>query len=599
MSTTPIQAVRSFRLVQAGSLVFLAVMACYLGVSHPRPYFVTEIDLEHDYLYNAKLVHQGRPIAGIHHPGTPVYHLGALLLRLTGDEPAHTQRFFDAGYACILVANAAAILFFAGTVLRQCPLGVSILSVSTVFAWPPFLLYTNHFGADSFVPAAGLTLLALLWRALRTDAPLGARALFLCGLSGGLCLAIKTSFLPVVFAAAAAGVAHVWTGRRARGLHPMAWTAAAMPGGILLGYLVCTATILKRLPLVWSRSLDRADTRPPGGVLTSLAHSARLVWGFNPLLLVLGMGAIAAFAFVWIAAWRRGTLSTDVASSAGGGFDGKSAGLFVLLATAGWLYTLAAAAGDWGPSAESRLRNVTPSAIVLPFAVACAWRLAAAADLQAWTGRAARATLGVAGAGLLAWSVARHVTNREVMLREHIARQQAVRASLELAARGPGRIAFWTRYLDHLGEASFHFWGNYRYAYSVFDDALLRAYPCCTLLRLRDIGAAASTASQTSARRQSRYGKLGDMAWAFRKWLTQAPDPYAHVRQTFAGAAELGSVSLAAFPMTEYKELAGAGDPGLRAALEAKWPAVEESKERVAGEDWELLRPATVAGAVH
>ncbi len=83
---------------------------------------------------------------------------------------------------------------FVWLVLRKTPLGISMLSIASVFVWPPFLRSMNHFGSESFIVAFGLPTIAVFWKSLELSGVLQKRLLFGCGMWTGLCLAAKMTF---------------------------------------------------------------------------------------------------------------------------------------------------------------------------------------------------------------------------------------------------------------------------------------------------------------------------------------------------------------------------------------------------------------------
>ena len=167
----------------ATSLVACVVVlgfVCYTTFVAPRPYYVTDIDSEQDYYYNARLAASHLPLT-VHHPGTPLHELGRVILAVVGDRLDRTQQFFDVAYLTTALATAIAIAVFIRLVMSREPFGVSLLTLACVVAWPPFLTYLSNFGADSFIVAAGLPTLACFWVSLSQPVGHARKALIFCG----------------------------------------------------------------------------------------------------------------------------------------------------------------------------------------------------------------------------------------------------------------------------------------------------------------------------------------------------------------------------------------------------------------------------------
>ena len=83
-----------------------------------------------------------------------------------------------------------------------------------------------------------------------------------------------------------------------------------------------------------------------------------------------------------------------------------------------------------------------------------------------------------------------------------------------------------------LGDISFHFWGNYRYARNHFDGYLLKKFPSFAFLKLRNIRHAINIQRRGELENQpavstqrSRYGVIGDLYRKFRRWIFIPPVP--------------------------------------------------------------------------
>ena len=292
------------RVAEAGwsrRLVAVAASLPLLFVLHsrlvsPRPYTISEIDIEHDYYYNARLIAQGQPLGSSHHPGTPVYYLSSVLLRLSGLELAKTQRFLDIAYGMVALASAGALVFFCLKVLRRGSFGAAVTALGLLLSWPPVMSYWTYYGADSWSLCLGLLAVSFFW----IDVSSPDRSVMpgiLSGAAAGIGLAVKMTFLPLVLSLLV-GKAVLTAGRCGRGwregspgrprrLGTALVSAAALPVAAALSYGLVTLPIIGRLPAVWLQTFQREEVRPPAGAFAaSLGAGLVDLWRWNPALVV-------------------------------------------------------------------------------------------------------------------------------------------------------------------------------------------------------------------------------------------------------------------------------------------------------------------------
>jgi hypothetical protein len=586
---------RVFLVCVVAALVVLSYVG-YTALAAPRPYYMTPIDSEQDYYYNARLIAAGLP-GTVHHPGTPVYYLGRVLLAASGDELAGVQRFFTLGYLVAGLLTAGAILAWGALVLRRYPWGIAALALALLLGWMPYLTYLSFFGADSFIVAVGLPTLALFWRAWEDRAP-PRWTMPLAGVGIGLCLAVKMSFLPLVLALVAAYACHLLLppGRRSvdrqgagpvrrlvRGLAPAALGAAT-------AYAIAIGPVMSRVPLIWYNTLTRPDAFPQdtrldlafGNTLTILARA-------RPLWLML-LGAVALLAIVGVVQRVRSPVGRDLAAVADedGPFDLRAAGVLLALLLAAFFYT-GAAAVPITPGAEPgiHLRNMSPVALALPFLPLYAYR--AWWPWSADPGRSGPTQLLLTALALIVLvpGVGTQLRDRARFVAGHARVIAATKARLARLATPGARIAFWTESSqDYAGEASFHFWGNYRYANHHFDPLLLRWFPDYTLLRLRNIRRMLDDSLPTPpVIVASRYGRLGDLYWAMRRRLFSDREHYSRLGGMLAGGDTVAITALA-FPTEELDELPSMTATELQARVEHWFGPSTMTRESVGGIDW-------------
>ncbi|HEY8258969.1 MAG TPA: hypothetical protein VIG08_15020 [Gemmatimonadales bacterium] len=588
------------RASSAAALAGVAVLlgfVCYTTFVAPRPYYVTDIDSEQDYYYNAQMAANGLPLS-VHHPGTPIHQLGRLILAVVGPGLEHTQQFVDLAYVVAALASAIAIVTFIRLVMRDEPFGVSMLALACVLAWPTFLTYLNNFGVDSFIVALGLPTLAWFWVSLSQPIERTRRALIFSGVGLGVCLAAKMTFVPVVAAVGVTALVRAWI-RTPRDQSPSRRVRATLAGiaplvgSALLSYLVATAPIVGRLFLVWRQTFHRPDAFPQGnGFLRDFLKTIGVVVEANPLLVSVAGAVIMLVGVLTLAEIRR---PTPVRGSNQGGpgdeFDFVAGGVLVAVMALGFAYTVAASASIVTEYSEAgiRLRNISPSALFIPFAVAyCArWARAhesAGAARALWV-QAGLATIAIA---VLTLGITRYLTFRREFIHDRVRRIEVTQSRINRLSDGPRRVAFWTGSdQDFLGPASFHFWGNYRYANNQFDRQLLEHFPNYAFLRLRNIERQSRPAGPPPT--PSRYGRIGELYRSIMGWLLADRPYYRDLGGFFTGEAEGLRVSTIAFPARELHELPSLSLIDLGALVASRFGTPRVWAERVGDIDWIFL----------
>ncbi len=561
----------------AGLIVCAVVLGftCYTTFIAPRPYYVTDIDSEQDYYYNAQLAGHGLPLS-VHHPGTPIHILGGVILAGVGEGLQHTQQFHDVAYLAAALATALAMALFVALAMRDEPFGVAFLALACVVAWPTTLTYLNNFGADSFIVAAGLPPLACFWRSLERPLERARSALFWTGIGLGVCLTVKMTFAPLVAAIGAAVVVRSWrgAGRTRDVLHGVLPLAA----GFAAGYLIATIPIWGRLTLVWWRLFQRPDVVPQGeGLLPDIVTSLGVMWAANPPLVCVTVGGLVlAGVIACRAVLAKGTKRAEL--------DYVAGGVFLAVLGLGFAYTAAASATIM-PDAEPgvRLRNMSPTALIIPFAL-----LFCARWLRPRVTAAAQLGLTALAIAMLVLGIRRHTAARAEFIQARERRIEATQTRIDQLVEGNRRVAFWTGWdQDYLGPASFHFWGNYRYANHAFDSVLAKYFPKYAYLRLRNIARQADPLPVSRSR--SRYGRLGEMYWSFQGWLLRDRPGYRELDEAISGQSEHVPISAVVVPTRELAEIPSLGVAGLTALVKAAYGEPRVWTENVAGIEWLIL----------
>jgi hypothetical protein len=150
-----------------------------------------------------------------------------------------------------------------------------------------------------------------------------------------------------------------------------------------------------------------------------------------------------------------------------------------------------------------------------------------------------------------------------------------------------------------LGEVSFHFWGNYRYAGNHFDGYLLKKFPSFAFLKLRnifhamDMQRSGETENQAEVSPQgSRYGVIGDLYWRFRRWIRTAPVPHhwaiGGVMSEGVRGDQIAAFALTASELDVFSHLSTSEAETVE-LLRAHLGAGTAWKESIGGNDWVLM----------
>jgi len=592
----------------------LAPMVFFLYTTFiaPRPYYVTFLgeDLEHNYYYVGRLLQacQPIPVVDTFHPGTPVYYLSRLILSISGSGLESAQRFFNISYFLVALFTAAALFAFVYILLKDTPIGISTLALASIVAWPPFLRYFSFFGSNSFLVALGIPTIAFYWSNLENAGRPHKTKLFLCGLGIGACLATKLAFVPVAIALLATSSLQILISIRT---NRRAWKSLMlMPLGSVLSFLLLTAPRLARfhgtlMQIIFREDIGIQAARQNillGGFLQRFTSLVKDALPFTILMIsatVISLCLLARFVYLRLMASRSGDTSRIVDGN-GERFDFLSGGVFLALMMLGFAFTTSATEND---VAEKAFRNVTPSALLVPFLILYCYRLRCAARTSSSIEEKVPQVLMVAvGLVVMTSAVVTHLNRRFEYSKDRKARIAGTMARLEMLAQPGTRIAV---YDDEdrslLGEASFHFWGNFNYTSGLFDRMILERYPKYAYFRLRDIdrivrerfgkqeaAGRANTSEYGQHNPRSRLYSLGRVI--YRSWRAMFPQPSVNkANESVAGERYGIKVSIIAFWADAGVRIEKATMSELLYIIEERFGAPRVWQETIEGTDWVII----------
>lgn len=600
----------SVRYVCFAALLAVVALSAVQTFVLPRPFYVWENDYDNGFYYNARALYHGLPIHNVEHPGTPVIVLERLLMTPTTARLDHMQSFLNELYLVVGLAYCASIGLFCLLVLRRFSAGVGALALSSLAAWPPFLMHMNYYCTDSFVLVVGLVAISGFWMLLESFPRPSLRQVFFVGTACGACIAIKLSFLPFVLALEVATVVSLLrcdTRPRLKIVNVLVLCSATAAA-----FLISIIPVIYRLDEIVFHTLKRRDVRIPDEALRALGRSGWALLKESPAFVAL---FVVFSVLVLIGAMRRILLAKgETPPGANGieGFDDLAGLTFVILLSCSFIYTLACAAPDlvYSYSVGNSLRNASPSALVVPFMILHVARISAGSRGVGRVSEAAKPRFLLAAALLVAClSIALHIVVRGEMIRGRLRDVVETKARLEELGRQYGLVAFWDKLL--MGEASFHFWGNYRYAGSYFDDELLDKFKGYSWLDLRDVQrgpepppGAKATAAPRAGPSPGVSGKTARPLWMsflhrFHQWwlamTAHCPAFPERPPMLFAGQDRGIRVGLLAFSEwsaeTEVYQRLGWKESDLKARLERSLGPLNLWKERIGRREWVFLTP--------
>jgi hypothetical protein len=494
--------------------IVAVVVALYVYVAFisPRPYFVAQLDFEHDQYYNAKnVVETGFP-ASVHHPGTPLYYLGALNLLAAGTEVESTQLMLDIGHVETVLITILGMVGFAYFALRDKPIWISGLALATVISWPTFFANLDYFSEIGFMAPLALLLGGYFWHQAVQRKSLTRKVLIVCGVGIGICVTLKLTSIPLGIAIILATFVHITSREYSSRFFDLKATRNAMYLGAkessiavvtaVATFIVLTLPVTQYLPSlaqdIWVLR-NQGALGPQGS--ESFLESMAWVWKELPQVSLLFSAIVILFAIAIIPSVRR-RLNPElpkVQSRKLPKVNDLTAITFLAVLGVAFIFALSnnvqpAFFGGQGffsdfPRVDYGigLRNVVPTNLFLTFAVLYFHRLIAANYLLTH----ARAiillkTAAISGSVVIVtWASISHFGPRSEFIKLWSQNIAPAITHFEDVRRPGTRIALGLGYNGL--NAGFHHYGNLAYGQQKYDNELARTFPLYTPLRLNRV----------------------------------------------------------------------------------------------------------------
>jgi hypothetical protein len=565
---------------------------------NPRPYYIHLLgeDLQHNFYYNALLLHSGYSISAIDsfHPGTPIYYLSSWLYSLSNSSFDSTQRFFNIAYIMVAFLTSVSLLIFARLTLSEVSFSASLFIFATLLSWPPIMTYIDHYGSTSFVMPLALVSTALFWTMLDPGRhPTRSKHLFL-GAILGFALAVKLSFTPLVIAILVASFSNLLiTAPKGHRSFPLLLCA---PLSTISSFVFFNMPIFTRLPSLFVSTFLRSNVRPQGSdYFASFYTSFISLMDSSPSFLA----AFLITVIILLISLRR-THATTCSTQKPPLFDFVSAFIFVGLLFAGFVYTMACAYGP--PAADQRFRNVTPTIMFLPYLQLLALKLINRSVIvtkrfKLYCGL----SIGFVSLLMILFSVHNQFHRRQLSIDNRAATIERTKAVLEGSASPGSRIAIYDDEDSggYLGEVSFHLYGNHNYGDGVFDEALLKRFPKYAYFRLREVDTIFKTEnsypsiakdSVDPAPKQTKSKLYIMMRDLYFSWLSHFPQRTRKKSNELVDGEQFGlRISIIAFPTDNLDRLGETSVSDLLKLIENHFGPCRATLKSLEGVQWCII----------
>lgn len=573
------------------SLPFL--LALYMTAVSSRAYYLMETDLEAGYYYWTALIFHGERPQGVSHPGTPIHLLGSFILWLFGSQfklVESTQAVLNVLYLLIGALTSVSLWLFTKYMLDGIPVGWSLLALGIVVAWPPSLTFTNYFCSDSFVIAWGIPTIALFWSSLGDKTFRRPKAL-LCGVGIGLCTATKMTFLPLAGAITlgyAVNQIVKYSGTQSR--RQSVTNVLVVPLTAMVTFAVLTLPVWHLLPdILWLLRVHTAGRRPNVELFVgSFNVLSQVAW---PLTLIF---LTASVAFIWLALQLYSYERAQPGSSRID-FDWVSACLFLAIMVGYFLSLMGTPPTERFRDTGITLRWLSPTVLVFPFLLVFCFKVCQKLYPTSWTQNdKLQALFCVLAVVVVGVSISGHLARRQAWIVETRARaEEGVRTLNRLAGRDT-RVAFWDGSPGTtFGPASFHFWGNSRYAAGYFGDELLSVFPRYSHFYLRELARQRWEKPAPVDRRDSegalRKTIKSVLRWGSRVWTYSFPPPEYTIRARELVSGENKSIEVSSILVLDQEETALLGIHDILAAVRDRFGLEKVGVMSIGGNNFYVL----------
>tara|TARA_B100000427_G_scaffold198739_1_gene165174 strand:+ start:596 stop:1900 length:1305 start_codon:yes stop_codon:yes gene_type:complete len=337
---------------------------------------------------------------------------------------------------------------------------------------PSFLVFLNYYSSDSFIFPLGIVLITETWRIL-SQKKIMIKNIVHLSVFIGFCALVKLSFLPVFIAISCALLYKlsdqfgIFTKKFWKFILVFICVSLSV---FALGCI----TVLPNLYKTVLRLLSHSDAKLSVQSMLSFLDANNWLNVPHYLFIITQLAILIALFFIL---FKKNKFSINA--------EYKSK--LILLLVAGLLYFYYAFSIEYNGSVELGLllRNAYPLLLFIPFSVIILFNLFRASAFQSRCLKPQLFAVNIFFSFVFVVSVSSFVLSRSTLIED----ANSITSELVEISRNisPSAINIGSlgAYHSFSIPASFHFWGNYRYARLYFDEELQKKFPNYTPLQMR------------------------------------------------------------------------------------------------------------------
>jgi hypothetical protein len=441
---------------------------------HLRPYYCWQTDVESDYYYNAKLIHAGKLPLSTLHPGTPVQYISAGIMAITGDAPRIAQSYFNISYIILALLQSLLIAFFARKVYRHFGNNylLAFICLMLILAAPSFYTFLLYLSPEnlSFI----LSWIALLYFWIYLDNT-KLQNLVYAFVFLGISLTVKFSVLPILISMLL--VFAVYVLRQLVFRKRLLWKdilIAVLALGI--SFFIFTVGVYRYMP-VMIRSIIQRTLRTGSFDRNNLLPLLKNMLHDTPIYFCFILAGALLLLWVLLVSVKKTVESLRAPENT----------LFEKILLSGLLFLffiVTASKTEFVTSINVDLRNAVPCLIFIPFTLFLVHDRIS--NIQK-ASKAVSTVIAVVCVVICSLILALHIKHEKQWVSKQLETQQQVAAKVKELNTQNLKLSFWDDDDNGgwFGPASFHYWGNFRYAGGLFDKELTEAFPTYSFIKFR------------------------------------------------------------------------------------------------------------------